>query len=98
MVKPGLYKHYKGDKYRVLSTSTLSADGKFDGTAMVEYLSLADGRKFVTAEKRFCATVDKNAGDPTANCLCDARGQDSCRKHPGDPKMVPRFTLLKEIP
>ena len=95
--KPGIYKHYKGASYRVLATSTMSTTGDLDGEPMIEYMSLSNGQKFVTPESRFHASVNKNAGDKSAPCLCDARGQDSCRKHPGDPKMVPRFTLTKEL-
>jgi len=100
MTKPGVYKHWKGMSYRVLFTATTATNkvAKSAGGPQVVYMSLANGELYVRSEIEFHEQIDVNAGDPSAPCLCDARGQGSCRMHPGDPKMQPRFKLTKEMP
>jgi hypothetical protein len=71
MTKPGIWKHYKGNLYRVVFTAYDATNGPNDGTSMVVYVSLKDGYVHVRKEREFhervwSATYDESRkeGEP----------------------------------
>lgn len=61
MVKPGLYKHFKGNKYLVTGMNIDATNGAKD-RRMVEYISLVNGQKFSREEKEFSELIDMRTG------------------------------------
>jgi uncharacterized protein DUF1653 len=96
MTKPGIYEHHMGDSYRVLCTA-MESTNKRKRMPVVVYMSLKTGVFNVRDEEEFNEQVLSPAADLSAPCWCDARGQPSCRLHPGDQKLVPRFKLVREL-
>ncbi len=92
MTKLGVYRHWKGDRYRVLFVGWMSTNGQ-QRTPQVVYVSLTTGTINVRDEAEFHEQVRRTPPDPTAPCLCDARGQGECREHPGDETMVARVII-----
>jgi hypothetical protein len=92
----GTYQHHKGPLYRVLFTAGNSTNTQHGGR-MVIYVSLTYGTIHAREEKEFHEQVLSPAADPLAPCWCDARGQPSCKKHPGSQALVSRFKLVKEL-
>lgn len=61
MVKPGLYKHFKGNKYLVTGRAIDATNGESD-RHMVIYVSLVNGKTFVREEKEFSELIDMRTG------------------------------------
>jgi hypothetical protein len=94
----GVYRHWKGNHYRVLFVANDATNGLRGDRNIVIYLSMTDGRVYSRPENEFHELVRRTPPVPTAPCLCDARGQSSCRRHPGDEAMVRRFELTSRTP
>jgi hypothetical protein len=89
----GIYKHSATrQSYRVLTLAVSSTNGTLDGKILVVYISLTDGTIYAREETEFHEHVPLPKADKHAPCLCDARGQGSCSKHP-DQSLHPRFRL-----
>jgi hypothetical protein len=89
----GIYEHSATRRsYRVLTLAVSSTNGTLDGKILVVYVSLTNGTIYAREEAEFHEHVPLPKADESAPCLCDARGQDSCSKHP-DQTLHPRFRL-----
>lgn len=65
MTKPGLYKHFKGNKYLVTGMNIDATNSPREGREprrMVEYISLVNGQKFSREEKEFSELIDMRTG------------------------------------
>lgn len=82
MMKPGLYKHYSGDTYRVDAVVHDSTNGKSDRQFVI-YYSLSKGEHHVREYYEFNQYVDPVTGMPVLVT------------HPG---AVPRFAFVSELP
>ena len=96
--QPGVYRHWKGGHYRVLFVANDATNGLRGERNIVVYLSMADGRIYSRPENEFHELVPRTPPQPNAPCWCDARGQPSCKQHPGDKTMIPRFELTSRTP
>ena len=94
----GIYIHNATKRsYRVLMRVISSTNGKGDGEPLVVYVSLRDGTIYARNEAEFHEQVLLPKADASAPCLCDARGQESCRQHPGGQQLYPRFLLDRQV-
>lgn len=63
-IQPGLYKHYKGTKYRVVGTARDATNGPLEGQTLVLYISDA-GHTYAREIGQFLGTVyDHNEYKP----------------------------------